>query len=153
MAVTGKSTEFFITQQLRKQYGLKVDIQRLPDKYDTGKFEDTRPADFIIGLDRQLAKQYNMSNMFYIEAKETANVKTTINLKSTFQKGQLQGMRRAHALNIPYFVIIRFISVDKTYLVPATEFLNAMDSGKKSVPLATIEKYQWNNGALYDFYL
>ena len=153
MAITGKSTEFFITQRLRKQYGLKVDIQRLPDKYDTGKFEDTRPADFIIGMDRDLAKHCDMSNMFYIEAKETASMRTSINLKSTFQKGQIQGMRRAHALKIPYFVVIRFISVEKTYLVPATEFLDAIDAGKKSVPLATLEKYPWNNGALHDYHL
>lgn len=121
MAITGKSTEFFITQELRKRYGLKVDIQRLPDKYDTGKYEDTRPADFIVGMDRQIAKHCDMSNMFYIEAKETASLRTSINFKSTFQKGQLQGMRRAKTLQIPYFVIIRFLSVDKAYLVPSTE--------------------------------
>lgn len=153
MAITGKSTEFFITQQLRKQYGLKVDIQRLPDKYDTGKYEDTRPADFIVGMCRELAQRENISNMFYVEAKETTSMRTSINIKSTFQKGQIQGMRRAKSLKIPYFVLIRFLSVDKSYLVPAYEFLDAIEAGKKSVPLATLEKYPWLDGALYDYYV
>lgn len=152
MAVTGKSTEFFITQQLRKAYGLKVDIQRLPDKYDTGKFEDTRPSDFIVGLDSNIAKAKNMSNMFYIESKETTSRKTSINIASTFRKGQIQGMRRATNLHIPYFVVIRFLSVDDAYLVPATVFLSALETGKKSVPFSTIEQYLWTDGVLNDYF-
>ena len=45
---TGKATEHETARRIRQQYKTAVSIQRLPDKFDTGKFEDTRPSDFLI---------------------------------------------------------------------------------------------------------
>ena len=101
---TGKTTEFLTTKMLRSYYRSGASIQRLPDKHDTGQYEDVRPCDHIVTMSRDLALEKFLPNVFYIESKETLASKTSFNLKSTFQKGQLQGMFRAHNLKLPYFI-------------------------------------------------
>lgn len=149
---TGKATESKVARMLRKAYKLQIDIQRLPDKYDTGKYEDVRPCDHIVTMSRDLALEKFLPNVFYIESKETLASKTSFNLKSTFQKGQLQGMFRAHNLKLPYFIVFQFLKTHEIYLVPAFEILEAIDAGKKSISVETIKKYPWTTGELYDYY-
>ena len=149
---TGKSTENLVVQMLRKAYKLQVDIQRLPDKYDTGKLEDIRPCDHIVSLSRDVALENFLPNTFYIESKETSALKTSFNINSTFQKGQLQGMHRAHNLKLPYFIVFHFLKTQGIYLVPAFEILDALAAGKKSISVETIKQYPWTTGDLYDYY-
>lgn len=150
---SGKSTENQVVRMLRKAYKLNVDIQRLPDKYDTGNYEDTRPCDHIVSLSRDIALEKFLPNTFYIESKETLATKTSFNIKSTFQKGQLQGMQRAHNLKLPYFIVFQFLKdKENLYLVPSFEILEALQAGKKSISVETIKKYPWTTGELYDYY-
>ncbi|QHJ78713.1 MAG: hypothetical protein [Bacteriophage sp.] len=136
----GKATEFKTSQLLRSFYRLNITIQRLPDKYDTGKFEDVRPSDFIvIGLGGKTS---------FVECKESEKLKTSFSILSTFRKGQVQGMRLAEKLNIPYYVVFNFLSTNQMFLVPSKEILNCLDSGKKSIPFKTIEQYPWTTGEL-----
>lgn len=149
---TGKATENKVVQMLRKAYKLQVDIQRLPDKYDTGQYEDTRPCDHIVTLGRDIALEKFLPNTFFIESKETLASKSSFNFGSTFQKGQLQGMRRASNLKLPYFIVFQFLKTHEIYLVPAYEILNLQEEGKKSISVDIIKQYPWTTGELYDYY-
>lgn len=150
--VTGKATEKDVAFLLRKMYGSQVEIIRLPDKYDTGKHEDTRPSDFIVIISGTYSELNGVGNAFYIEAKETASDKATWNLKSTFQKGQLQAMIRANKNKIPYFVVFQYLKTRKIYLVPSNVILDIFTSGGKSISKQTIEQYPWLNGSLYTYF-
>ena len=147
---SGKATELKTTQMLRQCYRTAVDIQRLPDKYDTGKYEDTRPSDFIVILSRDISNQ--KSAVFYIECKETEKPKSSFSFSSSFRKGQLQGMVRAAQLKQPYYVVFHILSTEKIFLVPAIEILSCINAGKKSISMEIIEQYPWTTGALHDYY-
>ena len=60
---TGKTTEFLTTKMLRSYYRSGASIQRLPYKYVTGQYEDVRPSDFLIVINRGLAEG---SNTFFL---------------------------------------------------------------------------------------
>lgn len=145
----GKTTEFLTSQKLRSFYKLNVMINRLPDKYDTGRYEDIRPSDFMVTLSRKVAPN-NMTS-FFIECKESEKLKTSFGLASTFRKGQLQAMRMAKILEVPYFVVFNFLSTKEIFLVPSTEILDCLEQGKKSISIDTIRKYPWTTGELYDY--
>lgn len=149
---TGKATEKDVAFLLRKFYGTEVEIIRLPDKYDTGKFEDKRPSDFVIILSGAFSEINAVSNSFYLEAKETNADKKSWNLLSTFQKGQLQAMIRANRLKIPYFVVFKYLQTDSIYLVPSNVILEIYTQGGKSISKETIIQYPWLNGSLYNYF-
>lgn len=149
---TGKATEKDVAFLLRKAYGTKVEILRLPDKYDTGKHEDTRPSDFIVILSAEYAELNSVSNAFYLEAKETGSDKNTWSLKSTFQASQLQAMIRANKLRIPYFVVFQYLQTRKLYLVPSNVILDIYFSGGKSISKNTIMQYPWVDGFIYTYF-
>lgn len=148
---TGKATEKDVAFLLRNFYGSRVEIIRLPDKYDTGKHEDTRPSDFIVILSAEYAELNGVSNTFYIEAKETKADKTSWNLNSTFQKAQIQAMIRADKLKIPYFVVFQYLQTRKMYLVPSSVILDIYTRGGKSISKETIQQHPWLNGSLYTY--
>lgn len=147
---TGKATEHETARRIRQQYKTAVSIQRLPDKYDTGKFEDTRPSDFMIILSRDIAKE--AATTYFVECKETEKPKTSFSIGGTFRKGQVQGMVRAAQLRLPYFVVFQILSTKQIYLVPGIEILKCLNEGKKSITIGVIEQYPWKEGALYDYY-
>lgn len=147
---TGKATEHETARRIRQQYKTAVSIQRLPDKYDTGKFEDTRPSDFMIILGRDIAN--GSASIYFVECKETEKPKTSFSITGTFRKGQVQGMVRAAQLRLPYFVVFQVLATKKIYLVPSIEILKCLNEGKKSISMTIIEQYPWKEGALYDYY-
>ena len=147
---TGKATEHETARRIRQQYKTAVSIQRLPDKFDTGKFEDTRPSDFLIILGRDFAKK--SSSIYFVECKETEKPKTSFSILGTFRKGQVQGMVRAAQLSFLYFVVFHILATNQIYLVPGIEILRCLNEGKKSISISIIEQYPWKEGALYDYY-
>ena len=147
---TGKTTEFLTTKMLRGYYRSGASIQRLPDKYDTGQYEDVRPSDFLIVINRGLAEG---SNTFFLECKETATPKTSFSITGTFRKGKIQGMVRAAQLGLPYFVVFNILSTKEIYLVPAIEILKCLNDSKKSISFEIIKTHPWVTGALHDDYL
>lgn len=149
---TGKATEKDTAQALRKHYGINVDIQRLPDKYDVGRYEDVRPSDFLITLGGEISTDRGVSNVYYVECKETNSDKASFSFNSVFMKGQMQAMRRAKKLQIPYFVVFQFLKTREKFLVPSLTLLELETEGKKSIPVSTIRNYPWKTGALYDYY-
>lgn len=150
---SGKATENTVTLFLRKFYGTKVEIQRLPDKYDTGHYEDARISDHIVALDSAISTDQGVSGLYFIESKETNDGnKKSFTISSTFQKGQLQGMRRARALSIPYFVVFQLLKTQEIFLVPSHVILDLMDQDIKSIKVETIRNYPWTTGKIYDYY-
>ena len=149
---SGKATELKTTQMLRLRYKTAVDIQRLPDKYDTGKYEDKRPSDFLVILSAEYAELNSVSNAFYIEAKETGSDKKSWNITSTFEHGQIQAMIRANKLRIPYFVVFQYLQTRSIYLVPSNIILEIFTKGDKSISKETITQYPWTNGSLYTYF-
>lgn len=151
MASSGKSAEKLVVKSLRDTYGLNIEIDRLPDKYDTGKIEEVRPSDFLIHFSRPLAvEKFQGVNSVYLEVKENGTDKLTFSF-SRLQDGQVKAMHRCKRLNLPYFVAIYHNKSDTLYLVPAVEILLAMSMGKKSLPADLVQTYEWKNGELYDF--
>lgn len=151
---TGKATEKDVAFTLREAYGSAVDIIRLPDKYDTGRFEDKRPSDFLVVLSHNLpVVKAGGSNTYYIEAKETAADKKTWAFSSVFQKGQLQAMMRASINKNPYFVVFQYLQTRKLYLVPSSAILNIYLKDGKSISKEIIESYEWTDGKLYNYFL
>lgn len=148
----GKGTEKVVVRELRKAYGTRVDIQRLTDKSDTGNYEDVRPSDFIILLDRKVAKENNLPQVFYIEAKETRQNHKNISINSMFRKGQIQAMKRSIPLGIPYFVVIQFLSTEELFMIPSTLITEALNNGMKSLPIEKIKQHSWTDGKLYDYF-
>lgn len=150
---SGKATENTVTLQLRKFYGTKVEIQRLPDKFDTGHYEDVRISDHIVALDSAISTDLGVSGIYFIESKETNDAnKKSFSFSSTFQKGQLQGMFRARALNIPYFVAFQLLKTKEVFLVPSLVILELMDQNIKSIKVEAIRNYPWTTGKIYDYY-
>lgn len=149
---TGKATEKDVAFLLRKFYGTNIEIIRLPDKYDTGKFEDRRPSDFLAILSGEFSEQNAVSNAFYIEAKETKADKKSWNFLSTFENGQIQAMIRANKIKIPYFVVFQYLQTRSIYLVPSSVILEIYTSGGKSISKETIVKFPWINGSLYNYF-
>lgn len=148
----GKATEKTVAYLLRQAYATQVEILRLPDKYDTGRHEDTRPSDFVVILNPNDRGLVGVSNTFYVEAKETGADKNTWSLLSTFRNGQLQAMIRANKLSIPYFVVFHYLHNKKIYLVPSTVILDLYMNGKKSIPKDVITQYPWDDGRLYNYF-
>lgn len=149
---TGKATEKDVAFLLRNFYGSRVEILRLPDKYDTGKYEDKRPSDFLVILSAEYAELNSVSNAFYIEAKETGSDKKSWNITSTFEHGQIQAMIRANKLRIPYFVVFQYLQTRSIYLVPSNIILEIFTKGDKSISKETITQYPWTNGSLYTYF-
>lgn len=149
---TGKATEKDVALLLRKAYGTNIEIIRLPDKYDTGKHEDTRPSDFLVALPAAYAVLHKCSNTFYVEAKETGADKTSWSISSTFRNGQIQAMIRANRLGIPYFIVFQYLQTRSMYLVPSRVLLDIYTAGGKSIPKQCIEQYLWTDGFLYDYF-
>lgn len=150
---SGKATENTVTLYLRKYYGTKVEIQRLPDKYDTGHYEDVRISDHIVALDSAISTDQGVSGLYFIESKETNEAnKKSFSITSTFQKGQIQGMRRARALSIPYFVVFQLLKTQEIFLVPSFVILDLLDQNIKSIKVDTIRAYPWTTGKVYDYY-
>lgn len=153
MRPNGKGTEKLVVQKLREAYGLRIDIQRMADLSDTGQYQDVRPSDFIVILERKLAEAKNIPQTYYIEAKETAKKTKSINFNSVFRKGQIQAMKRSVALGIPYFIVFNFLDAveDQLYLIPCTIITENLALGKKSISVDLIKQHPWKSGALYDY--
>lgn len=149
---SGKATELKTCQMLREYYKTAASIQRLPDKFDTGKFEDVRPSDFLIILNRTSVK-VGEATTYFVECKESEKPKTSYSISGTFRKGQVQGMIRAVQLKIPYFVVFNILSTQEIFLVPSIEILKCLNEGKKSISMGIIKKHPWLQGNLYDYYL
>ena len=150
---SGKATENTVTFLLRKQYGTNVEIQRLPDKFDTGQYEDVRISDHIVALNATISTDRGVSALYFIESKETNDPnKKSFSINSTFQKGQLQGMRRAKALSTPYFIAFQLLKTKEVFLVPSFVLLDLLDQNIKSIKVETIRNYPWTTGKIYDYY-
>lgn len=146
MRSNGKSTEKETEDRLYALYGSSVLIDRLPDKFDTGNYQDIRPSDFIIifgeGIEPSRA---------YIECKETSASKMSLGF-SRFRKGQWQAMRRCYRLKVPYFVVFGNLKTDKMYLIPASVIVEAEKEGKRSLSEDVVLNYLWQRQEkLYDY--
>jgi hypothetical protein len=149
----GKGTEKIVVRELRKAYGIHVDIQRLTDKSDTGNYEDVRPSDFIVLLGRKLAQEKGLPQIFYVEAKETTKSGKSISINSMFRKGQIQAMKRSIPLGIPYFVVIQFLDTKEVCIIPCTFIVETLAAGAKSLSVAEIKKHPWTTGELHDYFI
>lgn len=146
MRSNGKSTEKDTEDRLYQLYGTRVMVDRLPDKFDTGQYQDIRPSDFIASF----AKGEEL-RVVYIECKDTKAPKMTLAF-SRFRKGQLQAMHRCVGLKIPYFVVFRSLMTGVSYLIPATKIIAAINLGKKSLSEEVVLTFPWRAGEkLYDY--
>ena len=149
----GKGSEHWVEDQLRSRYGLEVDINRLPDKFDTGNYEDIRPSDFILVFSAECAQNElkSKTNTVYCEVKES-EAKTISFAFSTLRKGQKQGMARAIRLRVNYFVVYRNILHNVTYLIPAVPIVAAQQEGMKSMNADALEPYKVETLKLYNVF-
>lgn len=142
----GKRTENWAVQQLERQYGTDVDIIRLLDKFDTGRFQDVRPSDFILIFSSQ-----NELPVVYLESKES-EAKTVSFSFSTLRQGQLQAMARATRMRVNYFVIYRNLTHDRAFLIPAIIILAAKENGIKSMNAEALDPFRWRGEKLYNVF-
>ena len=142
----GKRTENWAVQQLERQYGTDVDIIRLLDKFDTGRFQDVRPSDFILIFSSQ-----NELPVVYLESKESEAKSVSFSF-STLRQGQLQAMARATRMRVNYFVIYRNLTHDRAFLIPAIIILAAKENGIKSMNAEALDPFIWRGEKLYNVF-
>lgn len=149
-AITGKKTERDTIYLIQQYYGKQCRIDRLPDSFDAGHYEDIRPCDLFITLAR--GQESESSNIWYVECKETNKEK--INLPfSVLNTGQRKAIKNTLDLKINYFVVFQHLRTGKIYLIPASKIVETEKQGKKSLNEFELEPYTWiNKGKLYDYY-
>jgi penicillin-binding protein-related factor A (putative recombinase) len=127
----GKATEKR-TIDMAERYLYPCDVIRLPDKYDTGNYEDIRPSDLIVVV---------KGRTYYIECKETAGVANPRFDFSCLSKGQIGGMLKAAKTDSPYAVVFCHLKSQCYYIIPAKEILAARDQGKKSFSFKELQSF------------
>lgn len=148
----GKKTEREVMSHIQRHYGERCRIDRLPDSLDAGHYEDRRPCDLFVTMQRHEESKEN--TIWYIECKETGQQSIKLQF-SVLNSGQRKAMTHTIQLRIPYFVAFQHLPTKQLWLVPAKVIMEFEERGKKSMNEKDLEPYQWLIvGRLYDnFYI